>query len=105
LVNKTEDEENEERDQHKVAVVVVCQVINRNLPHTQKPNTKAALLREFLYVVIAVEQGIFVREHREFSHPNRVSCCPQMLYTVMHRTVLFVLELSCGYLESSHDAT
>jgi hypothetical protein len=62
LVNKTEDEEDEERDQYKVSVVVV----------TQKPNTKAALLREFLYVVIAEEQGIFVREHREFSHPNRL---------------------------------
>jgi hypothetical protein len=37
LVNKTEDEEDEERDQHKVPVVVVCQVINRDLPHTQKP--------------------------------------------------------------------
>ena len=50
----------------------MCQVINRNLPHSQKPNTKAALLREFLYVVIAEEQSIFVREHREFSHPNRL---------------------------------
>ena len=64
------------RDQYKVRVVAVCQVINRNLPHTQAPdnafNTKAALLRQYLSVVLAEEQGIFVWEHREFSHPDRL---------------------------------
>ena len=63
-------------DQDKVRVVAVCQVINRNLPHTQAPdnpfNTKAALLREYLSVVRAEEQGIFVWEHREYSHPYRL---------------------------------
>ena len=64
------------RDQYKVRVVAVCQVINRNLPQTQAPdnafNTKAALLRQYLSVVLAEEQGIFVWEHREFSHPGRL---------------------------------
>lgn len=68
------------RDKYRVRVVVVCQVINRNLPHTHLPdsefNVKAALLRQYLSVVLAEEQGICVWEHREFFRPDRVLLSP-----------------------------
>lgn len=64
------------RDKYKVRVVVVCHVINRNLSHSQTPdagfNAKAALLRQYLSVVLAGEDGIFTWEHREFFRPDRV---------------------------------
>ena len=63
------------RDQYKVRVVVVCQVINRNWLHTQAPHlvfyAKASLLQQYLSVVLAKEPGIFVWAHCKFSLPGR----------------------------------
>ena len=60
------------RDELKIKVVVVCQVINRNKPHSTTPdsafNTMAAILRQYLCVVLGNEAGIFLWEHRDFSH-------------------------------------
>jgi hypothetical protein len=48
----------------------VCQVIDRYLPHSQTPdtvfNTKAALLRQYLSVVLDNMPGVFLWEHRAF---------------------------------------
>ncbi len=57
-------------DNLHVSVVAVCQVIDRNLPHLQTPdtvfNTKAALLRQYLSVVLDNMPGVFLWEHRTF---------------------------------------
>ncbi len=51
------------RDKYKIRVVCVYQVNNRNFPQTQVPdhdfNDEAALLRQYLSVVLAEEHGIF----------------------------------------------
>ena len=48
---------------------MVCQVIDRKIPHSTAPDTafiaKAAILRQYLCVVLANEAGIFLWEHRE----------------------------------------
>ena len=58
------------RDNLDVSVVAVCQVIDRNLPHLQTPdtvfNTKVALLRQYLSVVLDNMPGVFLWEHRAF---------------------------------------
>jgi hypothetical protein len=58
------------RDNLHVSVVAVCQVIDRYLPHSQTPdivfNTKAALLRQYLSVVLDNMPGVFLWEHRAF---------------------------------------
>ena len=63
------------RDQYKVRVVVVYQVINRNWLHTQAPHlvfyAKAAVLCQYLSVVLAKEPGKFVWVHYNFSQPGR----------------------------------
>lgn len=68
------------RDQYKVRVVGVCQVIGRNVPHSQDPdhgfNAKAALLRQYLSVVLADEPGIFLWTHREFCRCDRILLSP-----------------------------
>ncbi len=58
------------RDQYKVRIVGVCQVINRNIPQTRAPdcdfNAKAAVLRQYLSVILADQPGIFLWDHKEF---------------------------------------
>jgi lysophospholipase L1-like esterase len=58
------------RDNLHVSVVALCQVIDRYLPHSQTPdtvfNTKAALLRQYLSVVLDNMPGVFLWEHRAF---------------------------------------
>ena len=58
------------RDELRVKVVVVCQVIDRKIPHSTAPdaafNAKAAILRQYLCVVLENEAGIFLWEHRDF---------------------------------------
>ena len=58
------------RDQYKVRVVGVRQVVNRNIPHTRSPdcdfNAKAAVLRQYLSVILADQNNIFLWEHKEF---------------------------------------
>ena len=58
-------------DQYKVCVVGVCQVIDRKVPHSEALNTgfnaKAALLRQYLSVVLENEQ--------DFSLPDRKLIC------------------------------
>jgi hypothetical protein len=48
----------------------VSQVIDRYLPHSQTLdtvfNTKAALLRQYLFVVLDNMPGVFLWEHRAF---------------------------------------
>ena len=62
------------RDQYKVCVVGVCQVVNRNIPHTWSPdcdlNAKAAVSRQYLSVILA-DQHIFLWEHKEFYRSDR----------------------------------
>ena len=53
------------RDQYKFRVIGVCQVINRNF------NVKAAVLRQYLSVVLADQPEIFLWEHKEFSRSDR----------------------------------
>ena len=61
------------RDKFRVRVVGVCQVINRNIARTREAdgvfNAKAALLPQYLSVVVVDEQGIFHWEHRESFNP------------------------------------
>jgi len=63
------------RDQYKVRVVGVCQVLNRNNPQTLAPacdfNAKAAVLRQYLSVVLADQPGIFLWTHKEFYRSDR----------------------------------
>ena len=58
------------RDELRVKVVVVCQVIDRKIPHSTAPdaafNAKTAILRQYLCVVLENEAGIFLWEHRDF---------------------------------------
>ncbi len=58
------------RDQYKDRIVGVCQVINRNIPETRAPecdfNAKAAVLRQYLSVILADQPGIFFWDHKEF---------------------------------------
>ena len=58
------------RDELQVKVVVVCQVIDCKIPHSTAPdaafNAKAAILRQYLCVVLENEAGIFLWEHRDF---------------------------------------
>ena len=59
------------RDALRVKVVVVCQVIDRKIPHSTAPDTafnaKAhAILRQYLCVVLENKVGIFLWEHRDF---------------------------------------
>ena len=67
------------RDQYKVRVIGVCQVINRNIPRTLSPdsnfNVKAAVLRQYLSVVLADQPGILLWEHKEFSRSDRSLLC------------------------------
>ena len=67
------------RDQYKVRVIGVCQVVNRNIPHTRSPdcdfNAKAAVLRQYLSVILADQHNIFLWEHKEFYRSDR-TCCP-----------------------------
>ena len=49
------------RDELRVKVVVVCQVIDRKIPHSTAPN-----LRQYLCVVLENEAGIFLWEHLDF---------------------------------------
>ena len=58
-------------DELRVKVVVVCHVIDRKIPHSTAPdaafsNAKAAILRQYLCVVLENEAGIFLWEHRDF---------------------------------------
>ena len=54
------------RDELRVQVVAVCQVIDRNLPCSETPdssfNAKAAILRQYLSVVLENEPRIFLWE-------------------------------------------
>ena len=63
------------RDQYKVRVIGVCQVVNRNIPHTRSPdcdfNAKAAVLRQYLSVILADQHNIFLWEHKEFYRSDR----------------------------------
>ena len=67
------------RDQYKVRVVGVCQVIDRKVSHSEALDTgfnaKAALLRQYLSVVLENEQAIFLWSHRDFSLPDRKLIC------------------------------
>ena len=60
------------RDQYKVRVVGV---VNRNIPHTRSPdcdfNAKAAVLRQYLSVILADQNNIFLWEHKEFYRSDR----------------------------------
>ena len=62
-------------DQYKVRILGVCQVINRNIPQTQAPdcdfNAKAAVLCQYLSVILADQPGIFLWDDREFYCSNR----------------------------------
>ncbi len=57
-------------DKYKVRVVGVCQVINCNIPQTRAPdcdfNAKAAILRQYLSVVLANQPHVFLSDHKEF---------------------------------------
>ena len=82
------------RDMLKIKVVVVCQVINRNKPHSTAPdlafNNMAAILRQYLCVVLGNEAGIFLLEHRDFSNAvnllslDGVHCNSQGQYRLYH---------------------
>ena len=61
-----------------VRVVGVCQVINRNTPQKSPDchfNAKAAVLRQYLSVVLANQPGIFLWEHKEFYRSDRSFLC------------------------------
>ena len=65
-------------DQYKVRVVGVCQVINRNTPQKSPDcrfNAKAAMLRQYLSVVLGNQPGIFLWEHKEFYRSDRSFLC------------------------------
>ena len=68
------------RDEYKVRVVVVCQVLDRNLPNSHDSNkdfnVKASLLRKYLSVVLSDAVGIVLWEHRDFSRSDRVLLSP-----------------------------
>ena len=63
------------RTRYGIRIVVVCQVLDRNIAHTDKPdrvfNAKAAVLRQYLSVVLAGQPGVLLWEHRDFAHPAR----------------------------------
>ena len=75
LCNTKPSVDKELRHTYNVRVVGVCQVINRNIPFAQGPelgfNAKAAILRQYLSVVLAEENGIFSWDHREFFRTDR----------------------------------
>ena len=53
--------------------VVVCQVIDRNIQSTMPDtvfNAKAALLQQYLCMVLENEPGIFLWDHRDFGNVN-----------------------------------
>ena len=55
------------RDQYKIRVVGVCQVINRNtLKSRLVVILKATVLRQYLSVVLGNQSGIFLLEHKSF---------------------------------------
>ena len=51
------------REELRVTVVVVCQVIDRKIPHSTAPdaafNAKAAILRQYLCVVLEMKLAYF----------------------------------------------
>ena len=66
------------RNQYKVRVVGVCRVINRNTPQKSPDchfNAKAAMLCQYLSVVLANQPGFFVWEHKEFYRSDRSFLC------------------------------
>jgi lysophospholipase L1-like esterase len=67
------------RDNLHVSVVALCQVIDRYLPHSQTPdtvfNTKAALLRQYLSVVLDNIPGVFCGNIAHFVKLAKI-CCP-----------------------------
>ena len=67
------------RDEVRVSLVGVCQVVDRNIPGSSNPDmafrAKADKLRQFLSVVLADEKGIFVWQHREFFESRRQLLC------------------------------
>ena len=78
------------RDELRVKVIVICQVIDRKIPHSTAPdaafNAKAAILRQYLCVVLENEAGIFLWEHHDFGSDvnllslNGVHCNSQGQY-------------------------
>ena len=73
--SKIDDLAQVHRDQYKVRVIGVCQVVNRNIPRTRSPdcdfNAKAAVLRQYLSVILADQHNIFLWEHKEFYRSDR----------------------------------
>ncbi len=67
------------RDEVRVSIVGVCQVVDRNVPGSSNPDmafrAKADKLRQFLSVVLADEKSIFVWQHREFFESRRRLLC------------------------------
>ena len=93
------------RDELQVKVVVVYQVIDRKIAHSTAPDTafnaKAAILRQYLCVVLENEVGIFLWEHRDFgSDVNLLSLDGVHCNSQLTRTVSFIPKLSRGDLES-----
>ena len=88
-------------------VLGVCQVTNRNIAKMQEAdsvfNAKAALLRQYLSVVLAdISRAFFFKNIGHFFIPL-VFCYPRMTFIVTHRgnivctgAMLFVQELSEG---------
>ena len=93
------------REQNKVRVVAVCQVINRNTPQKSPNchfNAKAAVLCQYLSVVLANQPGIFLWEHKEFYRPDRSFFMLRRRALYCKRAVSFIQELSWSYFESSY---
>ena len=61
-------------------VIAICEVIDRNLPNTKLQdvefNAKAAILRQYLSVVLAEIPSVFIWKHIELSPIHRVVLLP-----------------------------
>ena len=86
--SKLDDLAHVPRDQYKVRVVVVCQVINRNWLHTQAPHL-FFMPKQLFYISICLwsllRSQAFLCGHIVIFLTLGDSCCPQMVCTVIHK--------------------
>ena len=86
------------RDELRVKVVVVCQVIDRKIPHSTAPdaafNAKAAILQAVFVRCAENEAGIFLWEHRDFG--SDVNLLSWMEYIVTHKDSIVCTEAIAG---------
>ena len=63
------------RTRYSIRIVLVCQVLDRNIALTDKLDrvfsAKAVVLRQYLSVVLAGQPGVLLWEDRDFANPAR----------------------------------